>query len=233
MNRVFIPIKSISQRVPGKNFRMFGEHELWRHLLLKLISDDYRVYVDTDNEKLKQTINAEFADQNIVAYARHESLRGHEVSVNALIKYFIEGVCDRDDNVVQVHTTTPFLKQLTITKAFKMLESKQYDSIAGCDVHQTRGWRIESKGSVYNQRFIPLNHNPMILEQTQDIEPLYTENSVIYGFSVKSFMECKNRIGHRPYFMPIEFPENLDIDDERDWTICSTLQKMYETKELL
>ena len=67
----------------------------------------------------------------------------------------------------------------------------------------------------------PLNHDPEKLIKTQDLEPCFEENSCIYIFSGKSFLNNnKNRIGKRPviFEQDVNSVEVIDIDTPADWT---------------
>ena len=91
-----------------------------------------------------------------------------------------------------------------------------HDSVFSADVVQNRFWRKESYG------YCPVNHNPMKLEQTQDLPVYYMENSYLYAFLPK-VLEYNNRIGYNPYIMEIGFPYNLDIDTEEDWKLVNVI----------
>ena len=93
----------------------------------------------------------------------------------------------------------------------------EIDSIVSCNIHQTRFWRFENYG------FCPINHNPGVLQQTQDLPKYYEENSLFYAFRSNHFVNTKMRIGNSPYFYETKFPENLDIDTEDDFKIAEAL----------
>jgi CMP-N-acetylneuraminic acid synthetase len=68
-----------------------------------------------------------------------------------------------------------------------------------------------------------VNHNPNILLRTQDLPPIYEENSCMYIFS-KTILERKhNRIGDRPYLLEISKEEAQDIDIEVEFRIAEFL----------
>ena len=73
----------------------------------------------------------------------------------------------------------------------------------------------------------PINHNPIKLEQTQDLPTLYEENSAFYIFKSIDFIKSHNRIGVKPFFYAVEPPENLDIDIESDWKLVKALEEVY------
>jgi CMP-N-acetylneuraminic acid synthetase len=79
---------------------------------------------------------------------------------------------------------------------------------------QTRLWSEDGK---------PLNHNHKELLRTQDLPPVYEENSCIYLFNRRILLESKNRLGERPRLFEIDPSEAWDIDDELDMAIVESL----------
>ena len=208
--KIYIPIKENSQRVPNKNFRDFGGLPLWESTINKLT--DFDVIVDTDS---KEIIDKCWEKSWVTAYERPEELRGDKISVVDLVKnYFFR--YPTDEWICQVHVTSPFLS----VKHLKDLESQsktwQHDSAFSVDVVQNRFWRSENYG------FVPVNHNPMKLEQTQDLPKYYMENSYFYLFTT-DVLKLGNRVGKNPALIPIGFPYNIDIDTESDWELVTGL----------
>lgn len=206
---IFIPIKEKSQRVPNKNFRMFGNVALYERTLNKL--KDHSVYVDTDSEFLINQIKENKNLNHVTVYKRDEKLLGHKTSVCSLIKHAIE-INNLTGTLCQIHVTSPFLKVSTIENAVKFMKI-DYDSVVSCNKYQNRLWRKEKYG------YCPINHNPLRLEQTQDLPTYFEENSLFYMFRVENFLKTNSRIGSNPYFYKCNFPENIDIDTESDWSL--------------
>ena len=204
--KIFIPIKHNSQRVPRKNFRLFRGVPLYKHTLLKYSNCD--VYVDTDSEEIINEITRDSRLSNVKVYKRSSDLLGDEVSVCDLIKYFITKFKVKGP-IAQIHVTSPLLSYKTIERAFAYIG--QYDSVVSCNSYNSRFWRKEKYG------VCPINHNPLRLEQTQDLPTLYEENSCFYIFDSDVVLSTGNRIGKRPYFYSVSEPENIDIDTEDDW----------------
>jgi CMP-N-acetylneuraminic acid synthetase len=213
----FIPIKQNSQRVPKKNFRTFGKVELYKHTLYKLF--EHKVYVDTDSDEIIRQCKEDNRLKHVTAFRREEKLKGDKVSVCDLISSFIKRY-EIQEPIVQIHVTSPFLNKNTLADAYKMIG--EHDSIVSCNKIQSRLWRKEKYG------YCPVNHNPVKMEQTQDLPPLYEENSAFYIFKPEVPLCYNSRIGTKPYFFPLEFPENLDIDTEDDWEKCFFVNEKYQ-----
>ena len=211
---MFIPIKENSQRVHRKNFRILNGEPLYKHILLKY--SDFEVYVDTDSEEIITEIGNDSRLNNVKVYKRDLNLVGDSVSVCDLIKSFITKY-NISEPLIQTHVTSPFLTSEILKEAYSYIE--KHDSVVSCNKHNSRFWRKEKYG------FCPINHNPLRLEQTQDLPELYEENSAFYIFKPQVILTTGNRIGRDPYFYCIEEPHNIDIDTESDWKKALQMEK--------
>jgi len=219
--KIFIPIKGHSARVNRKNFRTFGNWPLYKRCLYKF--NKYDIWVDTDSDEIIEGIKNDSSCSHVTVYKRDKNLVGDDVSVNWLIENFIDvAELSDEDDVCQIHVTSPFLKPETIETAYNMMSINSHKCIVGCNVYQSRFWKETWNGSGYE----PINHNPKELLKTQDLPLLYEENSAFYMFTVKEFFKRMNRISDNPHFFEVSFPENMDIDDEEDWKMAVALEKV-------
>jgi len=162
------------------------------------------VYIDTDDDELVEAVKTY---HNVVAYSRPLILCGHEVSVCDLIKNWVVRY-DPKGFLFQIHVTSPFLKTSTLHKARASMK-EVHDSVFACTSYQTRFW--------YRERAV--NHDPELLIQTQDLEPVYEENSLFYGFTKELALQGK-RVGPFAKLFETGVHESMDIDTEEDWQNC-------------
>jgi CMP-N-acetylneuraminic acid synthetase len=120
------------------------------------------------------------------------------------------------DFYLQTHSTNPLLRAETISSAIRTLLAAYpaYDSLFSVTRWQTRLW---------DQLGRPINHNPAILLRTQDLPPVYEENSCIYIFKRETLLARRNRLGERPYLFEVDPAEAWDIDEEIDFQIAGFL----------
>jgi CMP-N-acetylneuraminic acid synthetase len=120
------------------------------------------------------------------------------------------------DFYLQTHSTNPLLKPQTISEAIQALLSSypSYDSLFSVTRLQTRLW---------DQLGRPINHNPAILLQTQDLPPVFEENSCIYIFTREKLLQRRSRLGERPLMFEIDPAQAWDIDEELDFAITAFL----------
>ncbi|HKJ39800.1 MAG TPA: acylneuraminate cytidylyltransferase family protein, partial [Anaerolineales bacterium] len=69
-------------------------------------------------------------------------------------------------------------------------------------------------------------HNPKELIQTQDLPPMYEENSCMYIFARDNLIAKRHRISDHPLMFEIPPLEAVDIDEESDFKIADMLMRM-------
>ena len=122
------------------------------------------------------------------------------------------------DFYLQTHSTNPLLRSGTISRAIGTFINQfpAYDTLFSVTRMQTRLW---------DQLGRAINHNPSLLLQTQDLPPVYEENSCLYIFNRETLLEKRNRLGNRPMMFEIDPTEAWDIDEELDFQVCELLME--------
>jgi CMP-N-acetylneuraminic acid synthetase len=59
--------------------------------------------------------------------------------------------------------------------------------------------------------------------RTQDLPPIFEENSCLYIFTRQTLLQRRNRLGERPLMFEIPAAEAWDIDEEIDFLITDFL----------
>jgi len=211
-----VPMRENSQRVPRKNYRLFAGKPLYHRIIKTLnnCSQISQVVIDTNSQFILKDAAKHFSQVKLIQ--RPQKLISGKTSMNQVILNTIKQV--KADYFLQTHCTNPLLTSKTISKAIKTFFNNfpKHDSLFSVTRLQTRLWNNHSK---------PLNHNPRILLRTQDLTPVYEENSNLYIFSRKILLKYQNRIGKKPYLFEINPKEAWDIDEELDFQIAEFLFK--------
>ena len=209
-----VPMRHHSQRVKGKNYRTLAGRPLYHHILstLELCPEIAVIVVDTDSQVVMDGINEKFPQVQILI--RPEHLRAEETPMNEVLLHDTEQVAA--DFYLQTHSTSPLLSAKTISSAIRTMKQNypSYDSLFSVTRRQTRYWDELGRA---------INHNPAILLQTQDLPPVYEENSCLYIFTRETLELQRNRIGLRPLMFEIDTAEAWDIDEEIDFKIVDLL----------
>jgi CMP-N-acetylneuraminic acid synthetase len=208
-----------SQRVPEKNFRPLAGKPLFHYILetLQNVPEIQEIVVDTDSTPIKEGIQKRFP--GVTLLDRPVNLRADDIPMNEILAYDISRV--QADLYLQTHSTNPLVKASTISRAIQELLSRfpAYDSLFSVTRLQTRLWDELGRA---------INHNPEVLLQTQDLPPVFEENSCLYIFSGETFTSRRNRLGERPLMYEIDPREAWDIDEEIDFDIVQYLINMQQ-----
>lgn len=210
-----VPMKARSERVKDKNIREVGGVPLFYHILraLQRCRNIEAIYVDTDGDYIKQLIRQDFPAVHIID--RPAELAAPNVSMNEIIAYDLTQI--EGDLFLQTHATNPLLKSETIDRAIETFVSqKEHDSLFSVTKNLKR---------YYDQSGKPINHDVKILIDTQDLEPVYEENSCLYIFSRQSFQRHHNRLGDLPLMYEVDKSEAVDIDDEFEFLVVKSIME--------
>ncbi|UGV40301.1 acylneuraminate cytidylyltransferase family protein [Methanococcoides orientis] len=217
-----LPMKKHSERVPNKNLRDFSGKPLYHRVMESLSQSKYikEVCINTDSKQISENAISNFDNVRIIE--RPEELMGDIVAMNDIIDYDISKL--EGEHFLQTHSTNPLLTADTIDRAIEEYfeNLSEFDSLFSVNRLQTR---------LYWQNGEPVNHNPQELLRTQDLPPLFEENSNIYIFSRESFKNAGNRrIGLKPQMFEMNNLESIDIDEPEDFILAETLYKQLRDK---
>lgn len=211
-----VPMRHHSQRVPGKNYRMLEGKPLYQHILETLthVPEINQIVVDTDSVEIIKGLERSFPEVKIIR--RPEFLRADDVSMNKILLFDIAQV--PAELYLQTHSTNPLLKAETISRAIQTLIEAlpDKDSLFSVTRLQTR---------LYDHTGKAINHDPKVLLQTQDLLPVYEENSCIYIFPPETLQKNQTRIGENPILFETDPEESWDIDDETDFKLVELIMQ--------
>ncbi|WP_313257392.1 acylneuraminate cytidylyltransferase family protein [Lacrimispora sp.] len=211
----FIPIKSNSERVPGKNFRILNGKKLYEYIILHAMEaqcfDD--IYVDTNSEEVKEYANG----LGVKVINRDSKLAESTANGNDLLVYHQE-IHPEYDYYFQLFATAPYLQSRSIRNCANfMLNSEEFDSC----------FTAVSNHNFYWFNNMPVNYRPDILPRSQDMVPVMEETTGMYGISSESLKKYKSRIGRKPYIYCVNKFEAVDINTEDDLKMASYVGKVY------
>ena len=208
-----VPMRHESHRVPGKNWRTLAGRPLFCHIVDSLYASGVvnRVVIDTDSDTIKSIARREFPKALLLE--RPADLRDDRLSMNTVLMNTISQL--DGELFLQTHSTNPLLTPGTIAGTVgKLLNSPEHDSLFTVTGLQARLWDYYAR---------PVNHDLAVLRRTQDLSPVYVENSCMYVVSRASLTGYRNRIGGRPMMVELSRAEAWDLDTEEDFTIAETL----------
>jgi len=202
-----IPARGGSKRLPNKNTLLLGGIPLVAHSILyaqknKSIIDE--IYVSTNDETIKK-IAIQYGAKVI---DRPKSLSGDFEPTITAIRHVLGTLDYEVENVVLLQATNPLREEKLLAEAFEVYQKGNYDSLF------TVSRNHQKLGKIKDNQFIPFNYD--LGQRSQDLEPLFFENGLLYISKAKLIM--KDGIISKstfPYEVNHAF-SNIDVDTQED-----------------
>jgi len=212
--KALVPMKEHSERVPRKNIRLLAGKPTFHWIIEALDNSPYidEIIINTDSEEISRNAKDNF---NVTIIKRPDYLLGDMVSIQSIIEYDLSQTSG--EYYLQTHSTNPLVTTKTINKAIEAFFSqREHDALFSVTPVKKRFYWKDGKA---------INHDPRVLIRTQDLEPIYEENSCIYIFSKEINIRVKNRLGSNPMMFPMDRLESVDIDTMEDFLWAEYLLK--------
>lgn len=198
-----IAMKGHSSRVKRKNLRPVAGRPLYHWVVSNLLAAKRisEVVIETDSDEIEADVRENFG---LRVLRRPDRLLGDDVVMNELLEFHLSEL--DGEHFIQSHATNPLVRPETfdagIAAYFESLSA--HDSVFSVSRLQTRlFWKTGEA----------INHDPEHLIPTQNLDPVFEENSCFYVFSRASFAASGKRIGRQPLMFPTEHLESVDIDE--------------------
>lgn len=179
-----IPARGGSKRFPGKNIHMLNgmpliEYSIQYSFQCNLIN---ATYVSTDDKDIKAVASISGA----TVLDRSEELATDHASTAAVMQDAVRTLIDNGvefDYVVLLQATNPLRPKDLLKDAIKIIEEKHCSSLMAVN-------RCDKKlGKIIDNQFKPWNY--YFGQRSQDMEPLYYENGLLYITSKEMLLEGK------------------------------------------
>nr|WP_315162534.1 acylneuraminate cytidylyltransferase family protein [uncultured Flavobacterium sp.] len=215
---VIIPARGGSKRLPNKNILELGSIPLLGHSIIYAKANaNYidEIYVSTDDETIKN-IAMQYGAKVI---DRPEELSGEFEPTITAIQHVLETIDFEVENVIVLQPTNPLRPINLIKDCIEKFHSERTDSLF------TISRNHHKLGKIIKDQFIPFNYE--IGQRSQDLEPLYFENGLLYITKTKCIKEG-NIISENafPYEVNHIFA-TIDIDTQEDFDYAEYLYKKY------
>lgn len=212
-----IPARGNSKRLPNKNIKFLAGIPLLVHSInyAKQYGFIDAIYVTTDSKDIKKIA----LQHGALVIDRPKELSGDlEPTVTAL-KHVLESIDDAVENVVLLQPTNPLRPKHLLTEAFQLFKEK------GCDSLFTVTRNHQKFGTIKGDEFNPFNYK--IGQRSQDLEPLYFENGLLYITKSKDILN-NEIITSKAFPLIINHPFALvDIDTQEDFDLAEFMLKKY------
>lgn len=208
-----IPARGGSKRLPNKNTMLLNGLPLLVHSITyaqnnAAIIDE--IYVSTDDANIK-AIALQYGAKVI---DRPAEISGDDEPTLTALQHVLEQVKDVE-NVVLLQPTNPLRPANLVQECFAVFQKKQLNSLF------TVSRNHQKLGTIANDCFVPMNYE--IGQRSQDVQPLYFENGLLYICKAKSIIEG-TIISNDAFPYIVEHPfAAVDIDTQSDFDYAEYL----------
>lgn len=218
--KAIIMVRAGSTRVKNKNIKPFADSSLLAIKIeqLKRIKEIDGVIVNSDDDRMLE-IAKELGAEPI---KRDPYYASNTVSINEVYKNLAEN-CDAD-YILHCNVTSPLLEDSTIKEVISTFEQNKenFDSVNSASFVREFMW-LDGK---------PINYDVKKMPRSQDLPGILALNFAVNMISRENMIKCENIISERPYLLPIDEYEAIDIDYEIDFEIAEMLYKKKKGKSI-
>lgn len=209
-----IPARGGSKRLPNKNILMLGNYPLLVYSILFAQANSEiidEVYVSTDDAEIKE-IALQYGAKVI---DRPLAISGDFEPTITTVKHVLQSVNHDIENVVLLQPTNPLRPKKILKECFEKFQETQADSLF------TVSQNYNKLGKIKNDKFVPFNYE--IGQRSQDLEPLYFENGLLYITKASAILDDKIITENAfPYIVNHIFA-HVDIDTQEDFDYAEYL----------
>lgn len=219
MNVAFIPVRGGSKSIPLKNIKEICGKPLvyWTIKAACNCSQIDKVYVATDNELIRDTVN-HFHMEKVEVIGRSAETATDTASTESAMLEFASS--HTFDNIVLIQATSPLLRSTDLDHGFSLFMDEDCDSVLSVVPQKRFYWSYHSDGTVSSINY-DVYHRP----RRQEFNGSLTENGAFYITSREDLLRTGNRISGR--IKAVEMCEDsfFEIDELSDWLIIENLMK--------
>ncbi|RZJ28995.1 MAG: acylneuraminate cytidylyltransferase family protein [Flavobacterium sp.] len=210
-----IPARGGSKRLPNKNILPLGGLPLLAHSVLyaKANAEIDEVYVSTDSEKIKEVAMMHGAK----VIDRPESISGDNEPTITALQHILQEVTA--DTIVLLQPTNPLRPANLLSECFALYRERNASSLF------TVTRNHQKFGKISDGKFIPFNYQPG--QRSQDLEPLYFENGLLYICSSETIKKGEIITENSIPFITDDIFSSVDIDTEADFAYAEYLYKTH------
>lgn len=219
MNVAFIPVRGGSKSIPLKNIRpMCGQPLVyWTVKAACECSRIDKVYVATDSDKIKETVEKFGFEKAEVIGRSAESASDTASTESAMLEF----ASDREfDNIVLIQATSPMLTGEDLDKGFALFDEQETDSVLSVVRQKRFHWGMDENGFVK-----PTNYDVFHRPRRQEFEGYLVENGAFYITAREALIRTKNRVSGNIKAVEMNEDTFFEIDELSDWVIIEALMK--------
>ena len=217
----FVPARSGSERVPGKNVRPLAGHPLLAYAIGTALQSGCfaRVVVSTDSEEIADVARWYGADVPFLRPAAYATSTSPDIE---WLAHTLEHLEERYDLFALIRATNPFRGPDTVTRGLgQLLDTPEADSIRAVESvkqHPGKMWLLAEDGRTMSP-LLDQSHLEVAWHAGQDqaLPEVYVQNSALEIAWTRVVSENGTREGAVLAPFLTHGLEGFNVDDEEDW----------------
>ena len=230
----FVPARSGSERVPGKNVRPLAGHPLVAYAIETALQSGVfeRVVVSTDSEEIAEIARWYGADVPFLRPPEYATATSPDIE---WLAYTLTELPGRYDLFALIRCTNPFRGPDAVRRGLdQLLATPEADSLRAVErvkQHPGKMWLL-SEDHATMRPLLEQSHLDVAWHagQYQALPPVYVQNSALEIAWTRAVTESRTREGKvvAPFFT--ERLEGFNVDDEDDWERAERLVASGEAR---
>lgn len=218
-NIAFIPVRGGSKSIPLKNIKPLCGKPLvyWTVKAACECRRLDRVFVSTDSEQIRKTVE-EFGYDKVTVVDRSEETANDTATTESALLEFAEKY--NFENIVLIQATSPLLTSADLEKGFTLYEQPDCDSVFSAVRRYQFIWTGTPDGIAS-----PLNYDIFHRPRRQEYDGYLIENGAFYITSRERLLVSKNRISGNIKAAEMDDDTLFEIDEPSDWVIIEMMMK--------
>jgi N-acylneuraminate cytidylyltransferase len=218
-NVAFIPVRGGSKSIPLKNIKLMCGKPLvyWTVKAASECPDIDRVFISTDSDKIKETVNS-FGFEKAEVIGRSAETANDTASTESAMLEFAEQY--EFENIVLIQATSPLLASKDLQNGFDLIHTGKADSVISVARQKRFLWE-DDEGSFAK----PVNYDIHNRPRRQEFDGYLMENGACYITSRKALLGTKCRLSGRIKTVEMSEESASEIDEPADWIIIESLLK--------
>jgi CMP-N-acetylneuraminic acid synthetase len=223
----FVPARSGSERVPGKNVRLLAGHPLLAYAIETAQQSGVfeRVVVSTDSEEIAEVARWYGADVPFLRPAEYATATSPDIE---WLSYTLAELPERYDLFALIRCTNPFRGPDAVRRGLdQLLTTPEADSLRAVELvkqHPGKMWLLDQDGHTMSP-LLDQSHLDVAWHagQYQALPPVYVQNSALEIAWTRVVTEDGTREGRVLAPFLTQGLEGFNVDDEEDWARAERL----------
>lgn len=226
MNVAFIPVRGGSKSIPLKNIKPISGKPLVYWTIKAACGCRYidKVYVATDSNKIKETIESFKSGIEVDLFSKAEVIgRSAESASDTASTEFamLEFANNYDfDNIILIQATSPLLQPEDLEHGFEAFNKDGVDSVMSVVRQKRFHWGNDAQGYAH-----PTNYDVFHRPRRQEFDGYLVENGAFYISSKADLIKSQNRLSGNIKAVEMSGDTFFEIDEPSDWVIIEALMK--------